>query len=184
MNMTVDTRLMTADDLLRLPDDGYRYELIAGELKKMSPAGGRHGRIAHRISLRLGAYVEQNQLGFVYSSDTGFILSRSPDTVRAPDVAFDRAERAVDTDGYLPGAPDLAIEVLSPSDLYSEVVQKTNQYLRAGTRAVVVVDPWKHIVQVHRLKGRETITTTMAEMLEVEDVVPGWKMSLDDIFSA
>jgi Uma2 family endonuclease len=182
--MTVDTRLFTADELLRLPDDGYRYELVEGELKKMSPAGGKHGRIAHRISLRLGAYVEQHQLGIVYSSDTGFMLSRSPDTVRAPDVAFDRAERAVDTDGYLPGAPDLAIEVLSPSDLYSEVVQKTNQYLRAGTRAVVVVDPWKRIVQVHRLSGAETITTTVTDVLEVDEVVPAWKLTLEDIYSA
>jgi Uma2 family endonuclease len=181
--MTVDTRVFTADELLRLPDDGCRYELVEGELKKMSPAGGKHGRISMRIALRLGAYVEQHQLGVVYSSDTGFILSRSPDTVRAPDVAFDRMERAVDTDGYLPGAPDLAIEVLSPSDLYSEVVQKTTQYLRAGTRAVVV-DPWKRVVQVHRSSGTETITTTVADVLEVDDVVPGWRLPLDDIYSA
>ncbi|MGZ8868456.1 MAG: Uma2 family endonuclease, partial [Thermoanaerobaculia bacterium] len=86
--MTVDARLFTADELLRLPEDGCRFELVEGELKKMSPAGGRHGRIAHRISLRLGAYVEQHELGVVYSSDTGFLLSRTPDTVRAPDVAF------------------------------------------------------------------------------------------------
>lgn len=182
--MTVDTRPFTADELLRLPDDGFRYELVEGELRKMSPAGGKHGRIALRIALRLATHVEQHQLGIVYSSDTGFILSRSPDTVRAPDVAFDRAERAVDTAGYLPGPPDLAIEVLSPSDLYSEVVQKTSEYLQAGTRAVVVVDPWKRVVRIHRPAGAETITTTVTDVLAVDDVVPGWKMSLDDIFSA
>ncbi|HEY0371905.1 MAG TPA: Uma2 family endonuclease [Thermoanaerobaculia bacterium] len=182
--MTVDTRLFTADELLRLPDDGYRYELVEGELLRMSPAGGKHGRISHRISQRLGVYVEQHQLGIVYSSETGFLLTTSPDTVRAPDVAFDLRERAVDTDGYLPGAPDLAVEVLSPSDLYSEVVQKTNQYLRAGTRAVIVVDPWKRVVQVHRLSGTETVTTTVTDTLSVDDVVPGWKLTLDDLFSA
>ncbi|HEX6096461.1 MAG TPA: Uma2 family endonuclease [Thermoanaerobaculia bacterium] len=182
--MTVDARLFTADELLRLPEDGSRYELVEGELKKMSPAGGKHGRIAHRLSLRLGSYVEQHRLGVVYSSDTGFILSRSPDTVRAPDIAFVRKERAVDTDGYIPGAPDLAIEVVSPSDLYSEVVQKTNEYLRAGTQAVVVVDPWKRIVQVHRLSGAETIATNVTDVLEVADVVPGWKLLLDDIYNA
>ncbi len=182
--MTVDTRPFTADELLRLPDDGSRYELVEGELRKMSPAGGKHGRIGARILARLLTYVEQHNLGVVYGADTGFILSRSPDTVRAPDVAFDRAERAVDTDGYLPGAPDLAIEVISPSDLYTEVVQKTNQYLRAGTRAVVVVDPRKQIVQVHRPSGAATITTTVTEVLAVDDVVLGWEMPLDDIFSA
>ncbi len=182
--MTVDTRVFTADELLHLPEDGCRHELVEGELRKMSPAGGKHGRIGARIAARLLTYAEQHKLGVVYSSDTGFLLSRSPDTVRAPDVAFNRTERAVETDGYLPSAPDLAIEVVSPSDPYTEVVQKTTEYLRAGSLAVVVVDPWKRVVRIHRARATETITTTVTEVLEIDDVVPGWRLPLDDIFSA
>ena len=176
--MTVDTRVSTADDLLRLPDDGFRYELVRGELRKMSPAGTRHGKIIVRITVRLGSYVEAHRLGETYSADTGFQLARNPDTVRAPDVSFVRAERVVDTAAYYPGPPDLAVEVISPSDSYSDVAEKTVEYLRAGTRAVIVVDPRTRIVRVHRAGG----ATDAVDILEVDDVVPGWKLPLAEIF--
>jgi Uma2 family endonuclease len=178
--MTVDTRLLTADELLRLPDDGSRYELVQGELKKMSPSGLEHGRIAARIAIHLGAHVRQHRLGEVYIAEAGFVLTREPDTVRAPDVSFVRADRVVSTSGFMPGAPDLSVEVISPSDLATEVHRKTEQYLRAGTRAVVVVDPENRIVYVHRTSGPESVTT----VLVVDDVVPGWKMPLSEIFEA
>src|SRR6476646_2618258 len=111
--MTVDTRLMTADELLRMPDDGFRYELVRGELKKMSPAGSKHGRIGMRIGVRLGAYVLDHKLGETFTSETGFLLARNPDTVRCPDVSFVHTERIVDSDDLFLGSPDLAIEVIS-----------------------------------------------------------------------
>lgn len=182
--MTVDTRLFTAEELLRLPDDGCRYELVQGELKKMSPSGLEHGRIAARIAIHLGGYVRQRKLGEVYIAEAGFVLTRGPDTVRAPDVSFVQADRTVDTTGFMPGPPDLSVEVMSPSDLASEVSYKTSQYLRAGTRAVVVVDPEKRIVYVHRSSGTDVLTKIADNVLEVDDVVPGWKMPLTEIFEA
>jgi Uma2 family endonuclease len=98
--------------------------------------------------------------------------------VRAPDLAFVRKERHVNTDHYFPGPPDLAVEVISPSDSYSEVFEKTREYLAAGTLAVVIVDPRTEAIEVRRRSG----TVAIADTLEVDDVVPGWKMPLAEIF--
>src|SRR5437763_120767 len=147
--MTVGT-LITADELLRLPDDGWRYELVRGELRKMSPSGARHGRVAAQIVGSLIAHTKQRPLGAVYSSETGFRISRQPDTVRAPDAAFVRAERVVDTAGFFNGPPDAAFEVVSPGDTYTEIEEKTLAWLRAGTKAVIVVDPRTKSARIHR----------------------------------
>lgn len=178
--MSVDTRVFTADELLRLPDDGSRYELVRGELRKMSPVGLRPGKIARRIATHLGAYVDQHELGETYIAEAGFVLKRGPDTVRVPDVSFVRAERVLDTAGFMPGPPDLAVEVISPSDPPSEVENKTAEYLRAGTAAVIVVDPETRTVRVFRKSG----TVVVEEILAVDDVVPGWQMPLAEIFKA
>jgi Uma2 family endonuclease len=177
--MTVDTRLMTADELLRMPDDGFRYELVQGELRKMSPAGEEHGDVVHQIAMRLGYHVAERKLGKVYASDTGFMISRNPDTVRAPDVSFIRAERVVRTKHFIPLAPDLAIEVISPSDSYSAVTRKKDEYLRAGTPAVVIVDPDRKLVEIHRPTG----VIMVKDVLSVDDVVPGWQLPLSEIFA-
>ncbi|HYC89399.1 MAG TPA: Uma2 family endonuclease [Thermoanaerobaculia bacterium] len=177
--MTVDTRIFTADELLRLPDDGWRYELVEGELRRMSPAGAKHGAIIARILVRLGSHVEAHGLGQVYSSDTGFVLARNPDTVLAPDVGYVGRERVVENDEFFPGPPDVAFEVISPSDRYTEVEEKKDRYLSAGTPAVVVVDPRRLEVQVHRTSGVTNVTDT----LTIDDLLPGWSMTLDDIFT-
>jgi Uma2 family endonuclease len=181
--MTVDTRPFTADELLRLPDDGWRYELVQGELKRMSPAGYDHGDIAMNIGAHLKAYVRAHRLGKVFAAETGFLLSRSPDTVLAPDVSYVHTERLMRPRGrgFFVGHPDLAVEVISPDDLYTDVDEKTQQYLKAGTSAVVIVNPRTGTVQVHR--GSNDVRT-MPDMLDVDDVVPGWKMPLAEIFEA
>src|SRR5262245_36616574 len=117
----------TADELLRLPDDGFRYELIHGELRRMSPAGSKHGVVAMNIALSLGSHVRTHALGRVFAAETGFLLSQDPDHVRAPDSAFVRKERADevgDTEKFWPGPPDLAVEVISPSDTYTDVEER------------------------------------------------------------
>ena len=177
--MTADSRVLTADELFRLPNDGWRYELVEGELRRMSPAGYEHGLIVNRISARLFTYVERHRLGQVPAAETGFTISRNPDTVLAPDVAFVRAERAADTRGFFAGAPDVAIEVVSPSDRSSEVAAKMRAYLRAGTHAVVIVDPQVRIVEVHRASGRTAVTG----VLTLEEELPGWSIPLDEIFA-
>jgi Uma2 family endonuclease len=175
--MTVTT-LMTADELLRMPSDGYRYELVRGELRKMTAAGNRHSIIAGRILGRLLVYAEPRNLGDVTGADGGYRISRDPDTVRVPDVGFIRRERAVTTDYFFDGPPDLAVEVISPNDTYTEVADKTAEWLQAGTRVVVVVNPRRNTVIVHRPHGMENV----ADTLVVEDIIPGWRMPLTDIF--
>ena len=99
---------MTADELLQLPNDGMRYELVQGELRKMSPSGARHGRVAAEIVGSLIAHMKRQRTGAIYSSETGFRIARQPDTVRAPDAAFVRSERVTDTAGFFDGPPDAA----------------------------------------------------------------------------
>ncbi len=175
---------MTADALLTL-NDGFRYELVRGELRKMSPAGGNHGYLASEFSAELRNHVKAHNLGRVYAAETGFKLASNPDTVRAPDVAFVSRERVEETGpvtGYWPGAPDLAAEVVSPSDTYSGVEEKVFGWLHHGTRLVLVVNPLKKTVTVYR-SSTEITRLTEEDVLEGGDVVPGWTLSLKDFFA-
>jgi Uma2 family endonuclease len=167
---------MTADELLRLPDDGQRHELIAGELRTMAPSAGEHGWVGTNVSAPLAHYVRTHKPGLVLQAETGFLLTSDPDTVRAPDVAFIRRERALTLlhrQGYWPGAPDLAVEVLPPNDRYTEVATKVAEWLAHGASMVVVVNPRRRNVEVHR-PGQAARTLTEADVLDGEDVVPGW----------
>ena len=182
--MATTTRPVTVEELLHMPDDGFRYELVRGELRKMPPAGHDHGRIATRISAPLAVYVMEGGLGEVYAAETGFKLESDPDHVRAPDAAFVRRERdaaARGTPGYFPGAPDVAVEVISPSDSYTEVEEKVADWLDAGTLAVIVVDPRRRTVKVHR-SHTDAVVLKEADVLDVGDAVPGWQMPVSDIF--
>lgn len=182
--MTTTARRMTAKELLDMPDDGFRYELVGGELRKTGLAGRVHGKTAMSVGARLWTHVNANGLGAVYGAETGFVLGSNPDHVRAPDTAFIRKERvdaAGDAWGFFPGAPDLAVEVISPSDRYSQVEEKVADWLEAGTMAVIVVDPRRRTVKVHRsLADASTLTDT--DILSIEDVLPGWQMPVAEIF--
>ena len=132
------------EDLYRLPDDGRRYELIAGTVVSEPLPGFRHGRVVARIVSLLRAFAEAQGLGEVVTADTGFVLARGPDTLRGPDVAFvdnGRLPSASEESKAFEGAPDLAVEVVSPSNRPDEVHAKVADYLAAGTRLVWVVDP-------------------------------------------
>ena len=172
------TTLTTADELLRMPRDGWRYQLVEGELQKMSPSGAEHVAVAAQIIGSLTAFNRTHRLGRVYASEGGFRIDRNPDTVLAPDAAFVRAPRGVKTTGFFEGAPDVAFEVVSPNDRYTEVEEKTMRWLRAGVRAVVIVDPKTETVRVHRSSG----VTNVTDLLAVDDVIPGWQMPLSEIF--
>jgi len=183
--MSIQIQNMTADELLRMPSGNSRHELINGGLRTMSPAGHQHGKITQRLAWRLAQYVESRTLGVVYAAGTGFWLSSNPDTVRAPDVAFIRCERveaAGNVAGFWPGAPDLAVEVISPNETYTEVEEKSLAWLEAGTLAVLVVNPQKQTVTVTR-SLRDIKILTAKVILELSDIVPGWSMPVSDLFN-
>ena len=175
---------MTAAELLLMPHNGYRYELVQGELRQMELADRQHGRIAAQIGSCLGAFVANNGLGETYAAGTGFIIDTAPDTVRAPDVSFvtrERAEATAEERGFFPGAPDFAVEVISPNDRYSEVKEKVSDWLRAGTQMVVVIDPYQRTATVYRAPDDICILTE-DDVLDGGDVVPGWEMARADVF--
>ena len=182
--MATRAKLMTAEELLEMPDDGFRYELVRGELVKMAPAGRVHGKRGNRVNVSLSLYVYENNLGETYLAETGFHLETDPDHVLAPDASFVRQERvdAVgDGDGFFPGPPDLAVEVVSPSDRLTEVADKVAEWLAAGTRMVVVVNPRNRTVQSHTPDGVTELTE--ADTLDGGNVVPGWRLPVADIFA-
>ena len=182
--MSTATALLTADDLWRLSKDGNRHELVKGELRTMPPAGFEHGVIGINLALPLGQHVKSNQLGVVVNSDTGFVITTNPDTVRAPDVGFVRQERIQATGipkKYWPGAPDLVVEVVSPNDTVFAVDDKVQEWLDAGAGLVWVVNPRRRTVTVHR-PGAAPVILTTADTLDGLQVVPGFTLPVADIF--
>jgi len=177
------SRLVTAHELLALPDDGYRYELVKGELIRMSPAGYRHGKVTMKLAGPLYSHVTRNNLGTVHAAETGFKLESDPDTVRAPDIAFVALDREPDDEvtGYWDGAPDLAVEVLSPNDRPRNVEPKVRQWLATGARMVWVVSPELRTVTVYRSPDRIDVLTEK-DKLSGEDVVPGFEIRVADVF--
>jgi Uma2 family endonuclease len=180
--MTVESRLMTADELLAMTDDASRkYELVDGELIRMSPSGATHSNIALYIGGHLIMYVQSRRLGRAYGADGGFMLRRNPDTVLSPDASFVRAERVVVSDGFFPGPPDLAVEVISPSDTYGEVDRKVERYLAAGTQRVIVVNPRNKTATITTPDGSQVITIDGS--ITGADVVPGWSLPMRELFA-
>ena len=176
--------LMTADELFKISDDGYRYELVKGELRKMPPAGSEHGVLTLRLAWRLAQHIEKHKLGVFFAAETGFRIKSDPDTVRAPDTAFVRKERIPDTGipkGYWEGAPDLAVEIISPGDTYLEVEEKVFDWITAGASMVWVVNPRRRTVTVHRSLRDSTLLTEEDE-LNGEEVIEGFQCRVAEIF--
>ena len=189
MAATLQGTLVSADDLpalsSRLAAEGKRTELVRGDLVVMAPAGGRHGHVAHKIGLLIGNHVLEGDLGRVFAAETGFLLRRDPDTVRAPDVAFVAAGRLSDGEtppGFLELAPDLAVEVVSPSDSPAAVGGKVQDWLEAGTRLVWVVYPDSRSVTVHRQTGR-TEELSETDLLPGAPALPEFAVAVRDLFA-
>jgi len=170
---------LTADELLQLNIPDRRTELVRGRLVVREPGGYRHGEVTAAIAHALVAYVRPRDLGRVLGAETGFVLATDPDTVRAPDAAFIRRERAPDPPpaGYADIAPDLAIEVLSPGDRPAEVLAKVADWLSAGTTLVWVVNPGRREARVYRGDGTEAMVAPDGA-LDGEDVLPGFTAPL------
>ena len=175
---------LSAEHLLAMPDDGWRYELVEGELHRMPPAGRQHGRVTMNFAWRLAQFVRERSLGVVFAAETGFLLHRNPDTVRAPDVAFVNAARSANPEpqeGFFSGAPDLAVEVVSPSDTFTEVEDKVFQWLGAGAAAVLVLNPSRRNASLYRSKDDFRLFSE-GETLDLSFVVPGFSIPVSEIF--
>jgi len=180
--MAVERRPVTAEELLATPDDGLRRELIDGKVRTMAPASGRHGLDAGAILVKLGAFLLNNPLGVALAAETGFRLRRDPDRVRAPDVAVVLyATRPRDTigSGYLEGAPDLAVEVVSPGDEANDLTEKVADWLSAGASQVWVVYRGPRIER-HRADGRvERLGPD--DQIDGGELLPGFRMRVRDL---
>jgi len=174
--------LITAEELLQSPIPDKRTDLVRGVLRVREPAGDRHGRVTMNLTIRLGLWVEQAGAGQLFAAETGFLLFRSPDTVRAADIAFVRRERLPDAvPGFLALAPDLVVEVLSPGDRARETVAKLRDWLDAGVRVVWVIDPERRSAHVYRPDGSD-VSIDEDETLSGADVLPGFSCRLASVF--
>jgi Uma2 family endonuclease len=177
---TTTRRVATEEDLLAMPKDGQKYELVDGEIR-MSPAGDRHSVVALRLAARLLSFVTEHRLGHVCGADAGFRLPSK--NIRSPDVSFVASGRfPEDTppDDFGNVAPDLAVEVLSPHDRPRHVLDKVGEYLESGVRRVWVVDPRKERAVIYRSLS-EVSELGPDGVLDGEDVLPGFRCALRDI---
>ena len=150
---TTQSKLLTAEDLLRLHSEGVRGELIRGVLHETMSTGVKHGQIVMKLGWHLGNWVYPRELGRLMGSDSGVLLERNPDTVREPDIGFISAEQMPleqELDSFSEVTPDLAIEVVSPSNDLDDLAKKARTWLSFGSRLVWVVHPGSKSVDVYR----------------------------------
>lgn len=174
----------TAEELFRMPDDGSRHELVKGELRTSTPAGSKHGSLVIRLASLLLQHVEAHALGEVFGPDTGFKIAESPDTVRALDIAFVRQERIPAgelTEKFWQGAPDLAIEVISPTDTLYELDEKIEEYLASGVTLVWVVHPKKRTVTAYR-PGTSPEVLGESDQLDGRPILPLFQYPVAKLF--
>lgn len=176
-------RLVTAEELERLPGDDNRYELIRGRVVCMTPTGFRHGRIVMRLSTAIDAHIRQRAIQAFVVADVGFKLESDPDTVRAPDIAVIGWERlpVPEPKGFPSGPPDLAVEVLSLDDRARDVQEKVDEYLARGVRLVVVIDPDERAARVFR-PSSAPVTLAGDDVLDLDPAVPAFRCTLREIF--
>jgi Uma2 family endonuclease len=174
--------LLTADELEQMPDDdSVRTELDEGELITMPPTGLDHSYRENEIGSILRSYVKRNRLGRIYVGEPGFRLS--PGTVRAPDIAFVRQERleGLKSKGFGKGAPDLAVEIFSPSDSVPQLMRKVKQYFAAGCHTVWIVYPDTREIHVLEASGADRILRD-TDTMEAPELLPGFSVPVAEFF--
>ncbi len=180
--MSLFSDLITAEQLLRPPYSERACELLAGQVEDVTPASWRHGAVAGRIHGELYVWAKAHG-GHVVGAETGFVVRRNPDTVRAPDVAFVRAGRAVHASTFVEGAPDLAVEVLSPDARAGATARMVRDYLVGGAAEAWVVDPENGTVTVHTPPNRAVVLGP-GDVLRGGELLPGFALGLDELFAA
>ena len=183
--MTLATeKLLTAADLLRLDSQGVRGELIQGILCQTMPTGLTHGEVVMNLGGELRRFTKPRRLGRIVGSDSGMLLERNPDTVREPDIAFISAQKLpldVRLSGYFEGAPDLAVEVVSPSDSPQDVYHKARMWISFGVPLVWVVNLKTRTIEIHR-PGQPLLTLSEDDTLDGGEILPGFTCPVRDIF--
>jgi Uma2 family endonuclease len=172
----------TDEEFMALPDDGHCYEIVSGELIDMGNSGAKHGYIAIILSSALFAIVMAKKLGALFDSSTAFKMKSG--NKRSPDISFVAKERLQGLkdlpDGFLEGAPDLAIEILSPGNTIAEIHDKLVEYFDNGARLVWVIHPKENHVLVYRCSQEPERLLKSIDFLEGEDVVPGFSLPISD----
>lgn len=175
--------LITADEYLHMPDRGPS-ELVRGEVKEMSPPNFRHGAVCRRVAMLLGQWADESGLGDVACNDAGIVTEHDPDTVRGADcqfISFARLPGGFPEEGYPPVPPDLAVEVVSPTDRWSDVIRKADEYLDAGVAEVWVVEPQGRFVEVHRA-GARPVRYDGDDELVSPTILPGFSCRVSEFF--
>ncbi|HEX8198417.1 MAG TPA: Uma2 family endonuclease [Pyrinomonadaceae bacterium] len=178
------SKLMTADELLVLPNSRYGYELVRGKLKKYMPGGNLHGIIIGRLARLISNYVHDNNLGETPAAETGYKIFFDPDTVRAPDISFISKEKLMRigiTEKFFPAAPDLAVEVVSPNDREKDIQGKIADYLIADVPLIWIVRPKNQTITVYR-PDQEPQVLSRSNNLDGGNALPGFSCSLEQIF--
>lgn len=181
--MIAPTNPVTPDHLLRMPEAEH-FELVGGKLKERT-VGFKSARVGAKLLRLLSVYVESKALGWVLNPDASFqCYPDDPNKVRRPDISFlsfATLPRDQEPTGHCRVPPELAVEIISPHDVFEEVIQKAVEYLNAGVRIVWVVDPATQIVQIFRPGGGEILTNR--DMLTGEDIIPGFSCRVSEIFA-
>ena len=178
----VATRPLTVAEFAVEHREGL-WELIDGEPVEMTPSSDRSSWIATEVAYYIRVYLQDNPIGRVFGADAGFILFADRDTVRAPDAAFVQFERLPELTGsFVPIPPDLAVEVLSPTDRLADALSKVSMYLQAGVPLVWLIDPRKHTATIFR-QEESPITIGEDGVLDGADVLPGFTLPLATLFA-
>jgi Uma2 family endonuclease len=181
----VATKLMTFEEFEAMPDDGKRYELVDGELREMPPAGMEHGDVGTSLNAPLWFHVRERRLGRVFGPDTGFRIFPDRDIAYAPDASYVSNEQLATVEDYTKMgrlAPDLVVEVVSPSDRMADVLDKVRDYLLAGVRLVWVVEPRHRAVTAYPAIG-EPVVYRENDILDGGDVLPEFRLTVAEIFA-
>ena len=183
-NPAIATKTWTDEAFMALPDDGHHYEIINGELIDMGNSGALHGYVCSLALAALAGYILPKKLGVILDSSTAFKMKNG--NKRSPDIAFFAKERlqgmAVLPSGYLEGAPDLAVEVLSPGNTVEEIEDKLTEYFENGSRLVWVIHPTQHYVLVYRSAQEPDRLLKGKDSLDGEEVIPGFTLAIADLF--
>lgn len=179
-----EEKVWTDAEFMALNRDGHRYEIVNGELIDMGNSGAKHGYVCSVLMILLGGYVHIEKLGAMFDSSTAFKMKSG--NKRSPDVSFMAKERLQGLDelpdGFLEGAPDLAVEILSPSNTVEEIHNKLVEYFDNGSRLVWVINPKEKYVLVYRSSEEPDRLLKSIDSLDGEEIVPGFSLAIAELF--